>query len=169
MNLHNPHIEAEEPNGGPAHVETPEPRPLIIERGHLQTGPQRWGYRSLTVICWLLWLYLFMPLLSVIAWVAGLTLVYEVLLQDLLLADLWRLLARYGSGIGVLTSVYLLWAITSYLRFRGVERRKAVEQVSDLQLAESHQLQMAELKTLKQADRLVLDPDQLERMFGAEQ
>ena len=34
---------------------TVEPkRPLVIERPELQTFPQRWSYRSVTVLCWLL-------------------------------------------------------------------------------------------------------------------
>ena len=34
-------------------------RPLILERPELQTRAQRYGYASLTLACWFLWLYLF--------------------------------------------------------------------------------------------------------------
>ena len=52
-------------------------RPLIIERPELQSIVQRYGYVSVTVVCWFLWLYLFVPLLSLGGWFLGGSLVYD--------------------------------------------------------------------------------------------
>lgn len=140
-------------------------RPLVIERPELQNGVQRWSYRGLTVMFWVLWLYLFMPLLSVLAWAAGMMVVYEVMVQNLALSELWHLLKVYGTGIGFLLVVYLGYAFSGFLRFRNVERRKLAPAIAPEQLAQSHNLDMATLKSLQTQQTQVLSPELLERMF----
>ena len=143
-------------------------RPLIVQRADLQTAAQRWGYRSLTLICWAFWVYLFLPLISVVAWAAGLTWAYVLLIQGLELVELWALLKSYGSGIGTLGGVYLVWAVTSYLRFRRVERRQLAPSIADDLMASSHRLTRPELVQLRSAGRQVVPPDQLARMFASD-
>ena len=149
----------------PAQVRSLFQRPLIIERPELQNGLQRWSYRGLTAMFWVLWLYLFMPLLSVLAWAAGMMVVYEVMVQNLALSELWHLLKVYGSGVGFLLVVYLGYAFSGFLRFRNVERRKLAPQITPEQLAQSHHLDMATLKSLQTQQSQVLSPELLERMF----
>lgn len=141
-------------------------RPLIIQREDLQTWAQRYGYLSVTFLFWFVWLYLFVPLLALLAWALGATLVYRVMIQGLDAAELVELLKAYGSGAGLLSGSYLLWAVVSWLRFRKVERRRAPAAVTDPALAASHRLTMAELATLRRGSRLVVPADQLDRMFG---
>ena len=141
-------------------------RPLIIERTYLQSAGQRWGYRSLTIACWALWIYLFMPLVSVLAWAAGLTLIYEMLVQDLDLVELWDLLKVYGAGIGVLCGIYLLWAVSSYLRFKGVERRQLAPRISAQLMASSHRLDMLEYIELQNTSLHTVSAEQLDKMFA---
>lgn len=141
-------------------------RPLIIERPDLQTQLQRYGYLSVTLICWLLWLYLFVPLLSLVAWALGATLIYQTLLQGLQVEDLVQIAIRYGAGILMLCGVFVAWAASSYLRFRDVDRRRQPVPVDDERLRRSHHLSADELTTLRGAQRLVIPADQLLRMFA---
>ena len=141
-------------------------RPLIIERSDLQTAGQRWGFRSLTFVMWVAWFYLFIPLLSVVAWAVGMTLVYEVLVQNLELTELWGMLTRYATGIGVLSGIYMLWAVSSFIRFRRMERRKLAPVIPDHLYAHSHNLADEELSRLRTTDLYAVDAEQLERMFG---
>lgn len=141
-------------------------RPLIIERSDLQTAGQRWGFRSLTFVMWVAWFYLFIPLLSVVAWAVGMTLVYEVLVQNLELTELWGMLTRYATGIGVLSGIYMLWAVSSFIRFRRMERRKLAPVIPDHLYAHSHNLADEELSRLRTTDLYTVDAEQLERMFG---
>lgn len=143
-------------------------RPLIIERPDLQTRLQRYGYLSVTFICWFLWLYLFVPLLSFVAWALGATLVYQAMLQNLDTATLWQLIQSYGAGIAGLAGIYILWAFTSYLRFRHVDRRSRPGDATDQELAASHRLSDEELHTLRSSRRVVVSPDQLQRMFSSD-
>lgn len=141
-------------------------RPLIVERPDLQSRAQRFGYLTVTFLCWFLWLYLFVPLLSLLAWALGATLVYRVMLQQLQPAELLVLLKVYGSGAALLSSVYLLWAVTSWLRFRNVERRQTPPAATDEALAASHRLSASELTALRQSRRLVVEQALLLRMFA---
>lgn len=141
-------------------------RPLIIERPDLQSKLQRYGYLSVTLICWLLWLYLFVPLLSLVAWVLGATLIYQTLLQGLQVAELSQLAIHYGTGILVLCGVFVTWAVSSYLRFRDVARRHAPVRVDDARLRRSHHLTADELAALRGSQRLVIPAEQLTRMFA---
>ena len=143
-------------------------RPLILERPDLQTLSQRWGYRSVTVFAWLAWLYLFVPLLSVAAWVAGLTLVYELLLQGLDVDELWALLRVYSIGIGTFCGIYLCWAGVSFIRFRGVERRKAAPTASTEALAASHSLPAAEIESWRKKTNYTVPAETLELMFAVQ-
>ena len=144
-------------------------RPLIIERSDLQTLGQRWGFRSLTFVMWVAWFYLFIPVLSVGAWAVGMTLVYQALVPNLELTDLWGMLSRYGAGIGIFSGIYMLWAVSSFIRFRGIERRKLAPVIPDHLYAHSHHLADAELTTLRSAGLYTVSAEQLDRMFGVKE
>lgn len=139
---------------------------LIIERPDLQTRAQRYGYLSVTFVCWFLWLYLVVPLLSFAAWALGATLLYRVMLQNLDVAELLTMLRVYGTGIVLLTGAYLLWAVTSWLRFRRADRRSRPQAADDAALAASHHLSVTELVTLRDVRRTVIGAELLERMFS---
>jgi biofilm PGA synthesis protein PgaD len=147
-------------------VENASLRPLIIERADLQSPAQRYGYASATLVCWLLWLYLFVPLLALIAWALGAMLVYQTLIQGLKPEGLQEVLATYGSGIAGLLVIYLSWAIVSFLRFRGVGRRRTAPVATIAELAASHRLTEPALRQLQAAQRLVLSADDLYRLFS---
>jgi len=143
-------------------------RPLIIERPDLQTRAQRYGYLSVTFICWFLWLYLFVPLLSFVAWALGATVIYQAMLQNLDTAALWQLIQSYGTGITGLAGIYVLWAFSSYLRFRHVARRGRPPDTTDQELADSHRISAEELNTLRSSRRVVVSADQLQQMFSSD-
>lgn len=149
------------------HMPIPD-RPLVIERPDLQTATQRFGYMSMTFICWGIWMYLLMPLFSLLAWAAGAYTVYDVLIQNLSTADLLEMLAGYGAGILMLTATYLIWAVTSYLRFRDVDRRRAPQPVADPALAASHRITLALLKSMRRVKHLVISAEELDVLFGVE-
>jgi biofilm PGA synthesis protein PgaD len=126
-------------------------RPLIIERPDLQTAAQRYGYVSLTVICWFVWLYLFVPLLSLAAWAIGGAFIYEKLLLELTEGNGLERLAGYGYGIAILGAVYLAWAIYNYLRWRGVERRLSSTPVTADEIAERFGLSRGRVDALRRS------------------
>ena len=143
-------------------------RPLVIERPDLQTVSQRWGYRSITLMAWIIWFYLFMPVLSFFAWVVGLSLIYRLMLQDLSVAELWHIVSTYGLGVAFLAGCYLLWAFYSYIRFRGPDRRPHVESAKVDKLAQQHMLDEDTVALWQRQTRIIVSGETLKDMFEPE-
>jgi biofilm PGA synthesis protein PgaD len=139
---------------------------LIIERPELQTAVQRVGGITLTLICWAIWVYLVVPLLSLAAWVVGAHTVYTLMLQDLGVDDLVQKASYYGAGILVLVTVYLTWAMVSFFRYRNMSRRSAPEIPTDSSLGATHGLSGLQIQLLRSANRYVVSTEDLERMFS---
>ena len=106
------------------------------------------------------------PLLSLLAWAAGLGIIYQLMVQNLATVDLVEMLKVYGAGAGLLSGAYLVWALTSFLRWRNVERRQPAAPVDDVSLARSHHLAANQLDVLREAQRHVLSAEMLEQMFA---
>lgn len=139
---------------------------LIIERPELQTAVQRVGGIGLTLICWVLWVYLVVPLLSLVAWVVGAHTVYIVMLQNLGVDDLIQRASYYGAGILTLVTVYMTWAVVSFLRYRNMSRRSAPEVPTEGALGATHGLSHLQIQLLQSARRYVVSTEDLERMFS---
>ena len=98
--------------------------PLIIDRPELQSWRQRAVFGSLTMLFWMFWLLLWLPLITLFGWVFfGLQVNLQMVelggfrgFQDLLLA--------YSAVILVMGGSLMAWAKYNHFRFRGVDRRK---------------------------------------------
>jgi len=96
---------------------------LIIDRPELQPRGQRVVYRTLTLIAWSLYLYLWLPLATLALWWLGLTFGFRVLRpssEPSVDVALFALLLKAG-----LLAVLLMvgWAEYNRRRFQGNERR----------------------------------------------
>ena len=111
-------------------MEKPGPRiapaELIIEDPKLQTTGQKVLYGMLTLVFWMVWIYLWLPLITVAAWAFGVHRFVDFLLVEEGLAALHRVLHFYLIVIAVMGGTLLAWANYNRLRFTGRERRKAV-------------------------------------------
>jgi len=111
-------------------MEKPGPRiapaELIIEDPKLQTTGQKVLYGMLTLVFWMVWIYLWLPLITVAAWAFGVHRFVDFLLVEEGLAALNRVLHFYLIVIAVMGGTLLAWANYNRLRFTGRERRKAV-------------------------------------------
>ena len=98
--------------------------PLIIKRPNLQTLRQKYTNTIVTLAFWALWFYLWIPLISLVAWLFGIEIFYEefILMEGYHL--LLSLFFRYGM-VTLLISICLLgWAFYNQLRYRRKDRRK---------------------------------------------
>jgi poly-beta-1,6-N-acetyl-D-glucosamine biosynthesis protein PgaD len=140
-------------------------RPLIIERPDLQTTVQRYGYASLTLFGWVLWLYLFVPLLSLGAWVVGGALIYERLLTDLDDPALTEQLIRSLVFIVSFSTAYLLWAFYNYLRWRGPDRRRSAPSVTLDDLSARFPIAPRRIRQLQISSNALVTNSELERLL----
>ncbi len=98
-------------------------RSLIIDSPSLQTLRRRFAFNFVTFLFWVVWFYLWMPLVTLIAWTFGLQVVYEHMIVLEGWKGLSRLLTFYFTTITALGFVFIGWALYNNIRFRNKKRR----------------------------------------------
>src|SRR5271157_5746235 len=96
---------------------------LIIDRPELQTARQRLLFGSMTLFFWVVWIYLWLPILALIGWSLGFTIAYRQMVILNGYVGLLHLMKYYLAVIFFLGTSLLGWAYYNFLRFRGVNRR----------------------------------------------
>jgi biofilm PGA synthesis protein PgaD len=108
---------------------------LIIETPQLQNLRQRYGFAMLTLIFWVIWLYMWLPLISLVAWVFGMELFYYHMIELGGYVGFLQLLGWYAVIILLIATVFGAWMLVNIFRFRGKEKRGHIEHVNDEQVA----------------------------------
>lgn len=99
--------------------------PLIIDRPDLQSWRQKMVSSVLTTTFWVMWIVLWMPLVTLAGWVFfGGQMHFHMITLEGYRAAL-DLALIYAIVIVALMSTLIIWAKYNHLRFRGVDRRKA--------------------------------------------
>ncbi len=99
--------------------------PLIIDRPDLQAWQQKAVFGALTAAIWVAWIFLWMPLITLLGWVFfGYQFQFHMLDLDGYKGFL-NLLIIYGVVVIGMGGALVLWAIYNHIRFRGVDRRHA--------------------------------------------
>lgn len=141
---------------------------MIIEQAKSTPGRLKLLYGMLTVVFWGLWLYLWMPLITFLAWLLGLDAFITHMVNLEGYRGLKQLLAVYGMVIVFLGGSLVVWAIYNLVRFRGKDRRAERALVSTADMADYAGLYPAELKAAQSSQRLVLHHDDHARVTGIE-
>ena len=130
--------------------------PLIIDRPELQSTGQRVIYPVITFIFWMLWVYIWLPLLSLIAWGFGVQLFYD----EMILANGFEVFAElagtYAIVILVFATALLGWAQYNWIRFRNKERRRATDPVRREEMAEYFKVDPNYLMAWHDSHRIVV-------------
>ncbi len=135
-------------------------RPLIIERPELQSLRQRYAYAMLTLLFWILWFYLWIPLVSLVAWLFGFKLFYQHMIVLQGLQGLLDLAGWYGLVIAMLGISLLGWALYNQLRFRGREKRRYQEMIKPHELAAFYRIDPKLIPRLQHAKRILISHDE---------
>lgn len=111
----------EKPGQGP---EARNMNPLIIDRPDLQSWRQKLVSGVLTTTFWVVWIALWMPLVTLAGWIffGGQMHLHMVQLEGYKSA--LDLAVVYAVVILALMTSLVAWAKYNHLRFRGVDRRK---------------------------------------------
>lgn len=105
--------------------ETHRKRPPIIQQPTLQQARKRYAYSLVTMFAWGVWVYVWLPLVSLAAWLLGFRQTWvHVFLSDN--PSLETLLSYLGVTL-LLGGGLILWGRYNLHRFRGIDRRKATE------------------------------------------
>ena len=130
--------------------------PLIIERPELQSNAQRYGWSSITFIFWLLYIYLWLPLITLVAWWVGAKLFNLHIIQLNGYVGLLDKLGLYAAIIFIISAMLIGWAKIEHLRFKNKPRRKGSSAVTDRQVAKKYNLQESQLAQLRLEKSLVV-------------
>jgi biofilm PGA synthesis protein PgaD len=110
-----------------------ESLPLILNMPHLVSPLTKFVSTAVTVLFWCFFLYLWAPLLILLAGLIGFHSASETIYIDEA-GEFTRLTLSYFLVVFLLGGALLMWALQEYLRFRNVNRRRrpAPAEVSDL-------------------------------------
>jgi len=140
----------------------------VINKPQLQGKNQRYIYTAITLVFWLAWIYLWLPLISLAAWAAGFEFFYQHMIVLEGLEGLIDLLSIYLSVIFILGSALILWASYNIFRFRGKDRRTLQVPVDIRGLAEYHGVDMIQLSAALKSRRMLVrhfDDGKIEEIF----
>ncbi|MGY1424405.1 poly-beta-1,6-N-acetyl-D-glucosamine biosynthesis protein PgaD [Lysobacter sp. A289] len=127
---------------------------LLIENPHSQPRAQRAAWSMVTAVFWLVYLYLWMPLATLVLWFLGVRLaVFELYLSKhqvepflLLLLPLLALTAA---------AMLISWGEFNRWRFRGKDKREGMANISHREVAQAFGA-TAELATTLQGGKVVM-------------
>ena len=106
-------------------VRCADEHPLIFERPNAQSPAVRGAMMAVTWIGWAVWVSLWRPALTFLPWLFGVDIARREWVEFAGWTDLAHFIlhtAPYGQA---LCAILLIWAFSSYLRFRGSDRRKS--------------------------------------------
>lgn len=141
--------------------------PLIIDKPALTPLPSRIGWGTLTFVFWLLWAYLWLPLITSAIWALGFDQVITYFPWSQGNHEMRHLMALYLLIITGLGGSLVSWAQLEYRRFRHVRRRAMPPFVTIEELAAHAGLNIADMRDWQNARRLVVTHDDHGKMIHA--
>lgn len=97
--------------------------PPIIERPDLQTAGHRTISGVVTLVFWAIWLYLWLPLLALIAWAAGIEQAYKYMIALGGYEEVFRLISIYTVVVLAMGGSLVIWATYNIERYGRLPKR----------------------------------------------
>jgi biofilm PGA synthesis protein PgaD len=134
--------------------------PLIISLPERQSSPQHAIFGALTLTIWVLWVYLWLPLITAILWMVGIRWAYIQIFQGTRGVSLWVILWILLSAIIVVAS----WSNYNNIRYAKKTQRRRAQAVYKTAIREKFGITSPTLALLLRERRLNLyfsDSEQL--------
>jgi biofilm PGA synthesis protein PgaD len=129
---------------------------LIIEKPELQSNIHRYGWGSVTFIFWMIYIYLWLPLITLVAWWFGAKLFNLHMIQLEGYVGLLNNLGLYSVIIFVISLILIGWAELDRMRFKDKLRRLGNNTVSVAEIAQKYNMQEHELTQLRQKKSMLV-------------
>lgn len=141
---------------------------LVIDRPELQAPTMRALYGVLTVVLWTFYIYLLLPVATLLAWYAGYTVVYEEMLMRSGWEALVEMIGYYSLIVLAIGLVQVGWASLNWARFSGGrDRRRLQERQVDMRIETMFMTDTTELPAWQNAKRLVVRHHETEHRITA--
>jgi biofilm PGA synthesis protein PgaD len=131
-------------------------RSLIIEKPELQSNVHRYGWSSVTFIFWVLYIYLWLPFITLIAWWIGVKLFHLQIVELHGYSGVIGKLGLYSAIVLVLSVILIGWAKLERFRFKDSVRRTDNAVVSVEEIAKLFKLQESQLIQLRQKQSVIV-------------
>jgi biofilm PGA synthesis protein PgaD len=126
--------------------------PLIISRPERQSGPQHAVFGALTLTIWVLWIYLWLPLITAILWMVGIHWAYIQVFQGTRGVSLWVILWIMLSTVIAVAS----WSNYNNIRYAKKTQRRRAQAVHKAAIREKFGITSPTLSLLLRERRLNL-------------
>lgn len=130
-----------------------------IDAPELLTRRQRTLGALITGLMWGAYAYLWLPLVSLLAWLMGIEFAYEVMVRAGGASALRTALFWYGVMLVDVVLTVTIWSAINKWRFAGRNRRSAHLGVADASMADYFGVTLDELARLRAARRIELEID----------
>jgi biofilm PGA synthesis protein PgaD len=130
--------------------------PMIIDRPDLQSKAQRYGWSSITLTFWALYVYLWLPLLTLAAWWVGVKLFNYHMIELQGYTGFIDKLGLYSVIIFVISAILIGWAEINRMRFKNKLRRMDNSEVTIDEIAEKYNLPAHKLAELRQKKSMIV-------------
>lgn len=138
-------------------------KPPQIQAPELMSGPERTRDTVFTALMWGVYLYLWVPLVSFLAWLFGVEIAYDVMVRTGGANGLGRLLIGYGIAVLSIFVVITVWSQANKLRYGKLSRRRAVNDVTLAAMAEYFVADPADVARLRSTKLVEIDFDEAGR------
>ena len=139
----------EEPGQGPPHSE-------IIVQDEVKSPLRRVVEDTITVVCWGVYLYLLLPMFTLVLWIFGIQTIFDQIIGEKGYEELIRLLANGGITTLVILLLISGWTYYNYLWFmrRGERRGNQVRISSDVEMSAMLETDITAMEEIRNARRL---------------
>ena len=137
------------------HLPSPASTIRIIDNPDLKTVLRNMGEWSFTTFMWILWVYLFFPLINILLWIFGGHRFYLTVVEEAHYRDVIAMFQNMGGFVLIVFLILRAWGYYNYHRFGKRERRKASLPTSAKQMGELFYLTEAEVVALQHQKEVV--------------
>ncbi len=96
---------------------------LIIDKPELQTHRQRVLFGAATVAAWVMWIYLWLPIITLFGWYFGAVRFRDVMISNSGALHFAQVIGWYALIILAISGSLVCWALYNWARFHDARRR----------------------------------------------
>ena len=130
-------------------------KPSLEDNASLRSFMRNATELSFTTLMWALWIYLFMPLLSLVLWVVGLPYIYKTLFSEEVLFQLVVLLERMAWVVLIIFLLLRGWGVYNYYVFGRRNRRRQSDEVTLAELGLHFGITAEDVRLLQHSKEIV--------------
>ncbi len=130
-------------------------KPSLEDNASLRSIMRNATELSFTTLMWALWIYLFMPMLSLVLWGVGLPFIYKRLFTEEVLFQIVVLLKRMGWVVLIIFLLLRGWGLYNYYVFGKRNRRRKSDKVTLEELGLHFRITSDDVRLLQQSKEIV--------------